>query len=171
MAEHTELIRRLADDFTTLEETVLRQVNGVGAPETAAALEDPALVGPVAVVLAHADVLARGAVRRAELAVQPPERLRRLRAQARTVRRARSQAEARYKKERARRIGRPRLVEPLELRVVRTAFPSSFHELLRQELRGAGLPDGSPHAPESDLARWAWERAAAGRGVPAAARV
>ena len=52
MAEHTELIRRLADDFTTLEETVLRQVNGVGAPETAAALEDPALVGPVAVVLA-----------------------------------------------------------------------------------------------------------------------
>ncbi|MFD7693969.1 RNase H family protein [Streptomyces sp. NPDC059805] len=170
MAVHTELIRRLADDFTALEEAVLRQVNGVGAPETAAALEDPALVGPVTVVLAHADVLARGAVRRAELAVQPPERLRRLRAQARTVRRARSQAEARYKKERARRIGRPRPVEPLELRVVRTAFPSSFHELLRQELRGAGLPDGSPHAPESDLARWAWERATDGRDMPAAVR-
>ncbi|MEU6543030.1 RNase H family protein [Streptomyces sp. NPDC046859] len=153
-----------------MEEAVLRQVNGVGAPETAAALEDPALVGPVAVVLAHADVLARGAVRRAELAVQPRERLRRLRAQARTVRRARSQAEARYKKERARRTGRPRPVEPLELRVVRTAFPSSFHELLRQELRGRGLPDGSPHAPESDLARWAWERAAAGRVVPEAVR-
>ncbi|KAB2975737.1 hypothetical protein F8R89_29345 [Streptomyces sp. SS1-1] len=170
MAEHTELIRRLADDFTALEEAVLRQANGVCAAETAAALEDPALVGPVTVVLAHADVLARGAVRRAELAVQPAERLRRLRAQARTVRRARSRAEARYKKERARRLGRPRPVEPLELRVVRVAFPSSFHEFLRQELRGRGLPDGSPHAPESDLARWAWERARGGGEVPAAVR-
>ncbi|MET9009438.1 hypothetical protein ABZX74_00600 [Streptomyces olivaceoviridis] len=93
--EHTELIRRFADDFTALQEAVLSQMNGVCAPETAAALEHASLVGPVTVVLAHADVLARGAVRRAELSVQPPERLRQLRAHARRVRRARSQAETR----------------------------------------------------------------------------
>ncbi|GGW09824.1 hypothetical protein GCM10018980_20770 [Streptomyces capoamus] len=169
--EHTELIRRFADDFTALQEAVLSQMNGVCAPETAAALEHASLVGPVTVVLAHADVLARGAVRRAELSVQPPERLRQLRAHARRVRRARSQAETRYKEERARRLGRrSRPVDPLEWRVARTAFTSAFHETLRQELRDRGLPDGTPQAPESDLAQWAWDRRTAGGELPAPVR-
>lgn len=169
--EHTELIRRLADDFTALQDAVLARMNGTCAPETAEALEHASLAGPITVTLAHADVLARGAVRRAELSVQPPERLRRLRVHARRVRRARSQAEARYKEQRARRpAGRSRPVDALELRVARTAFPVAFAEALRQELRDRGLPDGTPQAPESDLARWAWERKTAGGEPPAPVR-
>ncbi|WP_077798627.1 RNase H family protein [Streptomyces sp. JHA26] len=168
---HPELIRRLADDFTALQDAVLTDMNGVCAPEIAAALEDAALVGPVTVVLAHTDVLARGAVRRAELSQQPPERLRHLRAHARRVRRARSQAEARYKKERARRIGsRSRPLDSLELRVARVAFRPAYDESLRQELRGRGLPDGTPQAPEGDLVRWAWERETGVRRLPARVR-
>ncbi|MEV5233487.1 RNase H family protein [Streptomyces pseudogriseolus] len=168
---HTELIRRLADDFTALQDAVLADMNGVCAPEIAAALQDEALVGPVTVVLAHADVLARGAVRQAELSSQPPDRLRRLRAHARRVRRARSQAEARYKKERARQVGRRcRPVEPLELRVARAAFRPAYDESLRQELRGRGLPDETLQAPEGDLARWVWERETGVRQLPAAVR-
>ncbi|MDQ0485529.1 RNase H family protein [Streptomyces cellulosae] len=168
---HTELIRRLADDFTALQDAVLAHMNGVSAPETAAALEDAALVGPVTVVLAHADVLARASVRQAELSLQPPERLRRLRAYARRVRRARSQAEARYKNERARQVSRrSRPVDPMELRVARAAFKPAFDEILRQELRGRGLPDGTPQAPEADLARWAWERETGAGQLPAPVR-
>ncbi|MFF8953441.1 RNase H family protein [Streptomyces sp. NPDC014940] len=162
ITEHTELIRRFADDFTALQEAVLARMNGICAPEIAAALEHASLAGPITVALAHADVLARGDVRRAELSAQP-ERLRGLRAHARKVRRARSQAEAWYKEQRARHlIGRSRSVDTLELRVARTAFPAAFAEALRQELRDRGMPDGTPRAPESDLARWAWDRRAAG---------
>ncbi|WP_210664507.1 hypothetical protein, partial [Paenibacillus lignilyticus] len=111
------------------------------------------------VVLAHADVLARSAVRHAELTVEPRERLRPLQADARKVRQARSQAEAVYKERRAvHPSGTPRPVGPLELRVARRAFPAAFAHALRQELRARGLPDGKPQAPESDLARWAWEQ-------------
>ncbi|MCK1819584.1 hypothetical protein MTQ10_08175, partial [Streptomyces sp. XM83C] len=166
----TDAALRLADDFTALQDAVLAQVNGACDPQTAALLEHPALAGPVTVVLAHADVLARGAVRRAELSVQPPERLRRLRAHARRVRRARSQAETRYKKERARRTGRTRPADPLELRAARAAYPHAFGEALRHELRAHGLPDGTPDAPESDLAEWAWQRRTAGDELPAPVR-
>ncbi|MFD3452891.1 RNase H family protein [Streptomyces sp. NPDC058691] len=168
ITERTELIRRFADDFTALQEAVLARMNGICAPETAAALEHASLAGPVTVALAHADVLARGAVRRAELSAQPPERLRRLRAHARKVRRARSQAEVGYKEQRARRLaGRSRPVDMLELRVARMASPDAFAEALRQELRDRGLPDGTPQAPESDLAQWAWDRKTACDELPA----
>ncbi|MFK4221610.1 RNase H family protein [Streptomyces sp. NPDC019890] len=171
ITEHTELIPRFADDFTALQEAVLARMNGICAPEIAAALEHASLVGPITVALAHADVLARGAVRRAELSAQPPERLRRLRAHARKVRRARSQAEAVCKEQRARRLpGRSRPVDMLELRVARMASPAAFAEALRQELRDRGLPDGTPQAPESDLAQWAWVRKTAGDELPAPVR-
>ncbi|MEU6275973.1 RNase H family protein [Streptomyces populi] len=171
ITEHTELVRRFADDFTALQEAVLARMNGICAPETAAALEDVSLAGPIAVALAHADVLARGDVRRAELSAQLPERLRRLRVHARKVRRTRSQAEALYKEQRARRLaGRSRPVDALELRVARTASPAAFVEALRRELRDRGLPDGTPKAPESDLARWAWDRKATGGELPAPVR-
>jgi ribonuclease HI len=171
ITEHTELVRRLADDFTALQEAVLARMNGICAPEIAAALDHASLTGPITVVLAHADVLARGAVRRAELSARLPERLRHLRAHARKVRRARSQAESVYKEQRARRLaGRSRPVDTLELRVARRAFPAAYAEALRQELRARGLPDGTPQAPESDLARWAWERKTAGDELPAPVR-
>lgn len=171
ITEHTELIHHFADDFIALQEAVLSQVNGVCARETAAVLEHASLVGPVTLVLAHADVLARGAVRRAELSQQSPEGLRRLRAHARRVRRARSQAETRYKEERARRLGRcSGPVDPLELRVARKAFTSAFDEALRQELRDRGLPDGTPQAPERDLAQWAWTRNTADDELPTPVR-
>lgn len=163
IAEHTELTRRFADDFTALQEAVLARMNGICAPEVAVALEHPSLTGPIAIALAHADVLARGAVRRAELSTQFPERLRRLRINARKVRRARSQAGALCKEQRARRLaGRSRPVDVLEVRVARRAFPAAFAEALRQELRDRGLPDGTPQAPESDLARWVWDQRTAG---------
>ncbi|MFF4211773.1 RNase H family protein [Streptomyces sp. NPDC001796] len=171
ITEHTELIRRFADDFTALQEAVLARMNGICAPEIAEALEHVSLAGPITVALAHADVLGRGAVRRAELSAQPPERLRRLRAHARKVRRARSQAETVYKEQRARRLaGRARPVDLLELRVARMASPVAFAEALRQELRDRGLPDGTPQSPESDLVRWAWDRTAAGHELPAPVR-
>ncbi|MFD7992215.1 RNase H family protein [Streptomyces mexicanus] len=171
ITERTELIRRFADDFTALQEAVLARMNGTCDPEITAALAHASLAGPITLALAHADVLARGAVRRAELSAQPAERLRRLRAHARRVRQARSQAEAHYKEQRARRLtGRSRPVDTLELRVARTAFPAAFAEVLRQELRDRGMPDGTPQAPESDLARWAWDRRAAHDELPAAVR-
>lgn len=161
--EHTELTRRFADGFTALQEAVLARINGICAPEVAVALEHPSLAGPIAIALAHADVLARGAVRRAELSTQSPERLRRLRIHARKVRRALSQAEALCKEQRARRLaGRSWPMEVLEVRVARRAFPAAFAEALRQELRDRGLPDGTPQAPESDLARWVWDQRTAG---------
>ncbi|MFK4149844.1 RNase H family protein [Streptomyces sp. NPDC004065] len=170
-AEHTELVRRFADDFTALQEAVLARMNGLCAPETAAALEHASLAGPITIALAHADVLARGAVRRAELSAQPPERLRRLRAHARTVRRARSQAESAYKERRSDRLkNRARPADTLELRVARRAFPAAFAEALRQELRDRGLPDGTPQAPEGELARWAWDRGAVSDELPAPVR-
>ncbi|MFE0509281.1 ribonuclease HI [Streptomyces sp. NPDC058964] len=163
ITEHTELTRRFADDFTALQEAVLARMNGICAPEVAVALEHPSLAGPIAIALAHADVLARGAVRRAELSTQSPERLRRLRIHARKVRRARSQEEALCKEQRARRLaGRSRPMDVLEVRVARRAFPAAFAEALRQELRDRGLPDGTPQAPESDLARWVWDQRTAG---------
>ncbi|MEU6339406.1 RNase H family protein [Streptomyces sp. NPDC046977] len=163
ITERTELIRRFADDFTALQEAVLARMNGICVPEIAAALEHPSLAGPITVAFTHAEVLARGAVRRAELAAQPPEPLRRLRADARKVRRARSQAEAVYKERRARRLaGRSRPVDMLELRVARMASPAAFAEAMRQELRDRGLPDGTPRAPECDLAQWVWDRKSAG---------
>lgn len=169
--EHAELIRRLADDFAALQEAVLARMNGICAPETAAALEHASLAGPVALALAHADVLARGAVRRAQLSIQPPERLRRLRVHARKVRRARSQAEVVLKEHRARRLtDGHRPVATLELRVARRAAPAAFAEALRRELRDRGLPDGTPQAPESDLARWAWDRTTAGDELPSPVR-
>ncbi|MFJ8357833.1 RNase H family protein [Streptomyces sp. NPDC093984] len=169
--ERTELIRRFADDFTALQEAVLARMNGVCAPEITAALEDASLAGPITITLAHADVLARGAVRRAELSAQPPERLRRLRAHARKVRRARSQAEAVYKQQRARRLaGCSRPVDMLELRVARMASPAAFAEALRQELSDRGMPDGTRQAPECDLARWAWGRITVGDEVSAPVR-
>ncbi|MEU5179346.1 RNase H family protein [Streptomyces longwoodensis] len=163
ITEHTELTRRFADDFTALQEAVLARMNGICAPEVAVALEHPSLAGPIAIALAHADVLARGAVRRAELSTQSPERLRRLRIHAHKVRRARSQAEALCKEQRARRLtGRSWPRDVLEVRVARRAFPAAFAEALRQELRDRGLPDGTPQAPESDLARWVWDQRRAG---------
>ncbi|MEU6097651.1 RNase H family protein [Streptomyces sp. NPDC047079] len=171
ITEHTQLIRRFGDDFTALQEAVLARMNGICAPEVAAALEHASLAGPITISLAHAEVLARGAVRRAELSAQTPERLRRLRAHARKVRRARSQAEAVYKEQRAPRLaGRARPVDMLELRVARMAFPAAFAEALRQELRDRGLPDGTPQAPESDLVRWACDRTTAGDELPAPVR-
>ncbi|MGW7619738.1 hypothetical protein ACWGLG_28610 [Streptomyces antimycoticus] len=171
ITERTELIRRFADDFTALQEAALARMNGICAPEIAAALEHASLAGPNTVALAHADVLAREAVRRAELSAQTPERLLRLRAHARKVRRARSQAETVCKEQRARRLtGRSRPVDTLELRVARRASPAAFAESLRQELRDRGLPDGTPQAPESDLGRWAWDRKTAGDELPAPVR-
>ncbi|MFD8805067.1 RNase H family protein [Streptomyces sp. NPDC059597] len=171
ITKRTELVRRFTDDFTALQEAVLAHMNGVCAPETAAALEHPSLAGPITVALAHADVLARGAVRRAELSAQPAERLRRLRGHAHRVRRARSQAEAQDKEQRASRTtGHSRPVDALELRVARRAFPAAFADVLRQELRDRGLPDGTPRAPERDLARWAWDRKTAGGELPAPVR-
>ncbi|MET9775956.1 RNase H family protein [Streptomyces sp. NPDC006367] len=50
--------------------------------------------------------------------------------------------------------------------MARTASPAAFAEALRQELRDRGLPDGTPQAPESDLARWAWEQNTADGELP-----
>ncbi|MEU6775986.1 RNase H family protein [Streptomyces sp. NPDC046759] len=168
---HTELVRRFSEDFTALQEAVLARMNGICAAETAAALEHASLAGPIAIALAHADVLARGDVRRAELSAQPPERLRRLREHAHKVRRARSRAEAVCKEQRARRLAGPsRPMDMLELRVARSAYPDAYASALREELRDRGLPEGTPQEPESELARWAWDQRSAGSELPAPVR-
>lgn len=121
---HAEPVRRFAEDFTALQEAVLARTNGICAAETAAVLEHASLAGPIAIAIAltHADVLARGDVRRAELSGRPAEQVRRLREHARKVRRARSRADAVCKEQRARRTaawGRG-------ARAVGRAAPSSF---------------------------------------------
>ncbi|MFC8370303.1 hypothetical protein ACFUIT_20420 [Streptomyces sp. NPDC057239] len=171
ITEHAELVRRFAEDFTALQEAVLARMNGICTVETAAALEHASLAGPIAIALAHADVLARGDVRRAELSGLLAERLRRLREHARKVRRARSRADAVCKEQRARRTaGLSRPVETLELRVVRVAYPEAYARALREELRDRGVPEGTPRVPESDLAQWAWDRQSAGGEPPAPVR-
>ncbi|MEU4033268.1 RNase H family protein [Streptomyces collinus] len=173
IATHTELVHHFTEDFTALQDAVLARMNGMASPETAAALEHPSLAGPIAIALAHADVLARGDVRRTELSGLPaPHRLRTLREHARRVRRARSEADAVCKEQRARRVvdrRRPPL-EPLELRVARAADPEAYGRALREELLDRGSPAADVRAPDNDLALWAWERESAAADLPAAVR-
>ncbi|MFJ9720871.1 ribonuclease HI [Streptomyces sp. NPDC101213] len=170
---HTELVRHYAEDFTALQDAALARMNGMASPETAAALAHPSLAEPLAVALAHADVLARGDIRRAELSgVSAPHRLRRLREHARRVRRARSEADAVCKEQRARRVAgrrRPPL-EPLELRVARAADPEAYGRALREVLIDHGSPAADVPAPDDDLALWAWQRGPAAAEPPAAVR-
>lgn len=170
---HPELVRHYAEDFTALQDAALARMNGMASPETAAALAHPSLAEPVAIALAHADVLARGDIRRAELSgLSAPHRLRRLREHARRVRRARSEADAVCKEQRARRVAgrrRPPL-EPLELRVARAADPEAYGRALREVLIDRGSPTADVPAPDNDLALWAWQRGPAAAEPPAAVR-
>ncbi|MGW2766160.1 RNase H family protein [Streptomyces sp. NPDC001275] len=169
---HSELVSHLAEDFTALQDAALARMNGTASPETEAALDDPALAGPVAIALAHAEVLARGAVRRAELSVMPAQRLRPLREYARRVRRARSQAEAVCKEQRARRNsqGRTPVTGPLDLRVARAAHPQAYLCALEEELAHRGLPAGALSVPNYDRAWWARERQLIHTEIPSAVR-
>ncbi|MGW2696143.1 RNase H family protein [Streptomyces sp. NPDC001296] len=155
-----ELVSRLAGDFTALQDAALARMNGTASPQIEAALDHPALAGPAAIALAHAEVLARGALRRAELSVLPAQRVRPLRAYARRVRRARLQAEAVCKEQRARRIsqGRMPVTVPLDLRVARAAHPQAYLGAMEEELTHRGLPADSLSVPNHDRARWAQER-------------
>ncbi|MEU0585540.1 hypothetical protein [Streptomyces sp. NPDC006132] len=169
IATHTELVHRFTEDFTALQDAVLARMNGMASPETAAALDHPSLAGPIAIALAHADVLARGDIRRTELSGLPaPHRLRQLREHARRVRRARSEADAVCKEQRARRIAdrrRPPL-EPLELRVARAADPEAYGRALREEFLDRGSPAADARAPDNDLALWAREWGSAASELP-----
>ncbi|MEU7056747.1 hypothetical protein [Streptomyces sp. NPDC046197] len=173
IATHTELVQHYTEDFTALQDAVLARMNGMASPQTAAALAHPSLAGPIAVALAHADVLARGDIRRAELSGRPaPHRLRHLREHARRVRRARSEADAVCKEQRARRVAdrrRPPL-EPLELRVARAADPEAYGRALREELLDRGSSAADVRTPDHDLALWAWQRDPAAAELPAAVR-
>ncbi|MGW7252657.1 RNase H family protein [Streptomyces sp. NPDC054834] len=173
IATHTELVHHFAEDFTALQDAVLARMNGMASPETTAALAHPSLAGPIAIALAHADVLARGDIRRTELSGLPaPHRLRHLREHARRVRRARSEADAVCKEQRARRIAdrrRPPL-EPLELRVARAADPEAYGRALREELLDRGSTAADVREPDNDLALWAWERDSAAAELPVAVR-
>ncbi|MET8631641.1 hypothetical protein [Streptomyces sp. NPDC004680] len=155
-----ELVSRLAEDFIALQDAALARMNGTAAPETEAALDHPALAGPVAIALAHAEVLARGAVRRAELSVMPAQRLQPLREYARRVRRARSQAEAVCKEQRARRVpqGHTAVTGPLDLRAARAAHSQAYLRALEEELAHRGLSPDALSVPNYDRARWARER-------------
>ncbi|MGV9938790.1 RNase H family protein [Streptomyces sp. NPDC003401] len=170
---HTELVQHYTEDFTALQDAALVRMNGMASPETAAALAHPSLAGPIAVALAHADVIARGDVRRTELSgLSEPRRLRHLREHARRVRRARSEAEAVCKEQRARRLEdrrRPPL-EPLELRVARAADPEAYGRALREVLADHGSRTADVPAPDDDLALWAWRRGPAAAEPPAAVR-
>ncbi|MFH9967351.1 ribonuclease HI [Streptomyces mirabilis] len=173
IATHTELVHRFTEDFTALQDAVLARMNGLASAETAAALAHPSLVGPIAIALAHADVLARGDIRRTELSGQPaPHRLRHLREHARRVRRARSEADAVCKEQRARRVPdrrRPPL-EPLELRMARAADPEAYGRALREVLLDRGKRAADVRAPDNDLALWTWQRGSAAAELPVAVR-
>ncbi|WP_351232280.1 hypothetical protein [Streptomyces sp. NPDC002133] len=155
-----ELVSRLAEDFAALQDAALARMNGTGSPETEAALGHPALAEPVAIALAHAEVLVRGAVRRAELSGLPTQRLPSLRTYVRRVRRARSQAEAVCKEQHARRMAQRRapVTAPLDLRVARAAHPQAYLRALEEELAHRGLPYDALSVPNHDRARWARER-------------
>ncbi|MFE9644133.1 ribonuclease HI [Streptomyces sp. NPDC006365] len=173
IATHTELVHHFTDDFTALQDAVLARMNGMAPPETAAALAHPALAGPIAIALAHADVLARGDIRRTELSGLPAaQRLRHLREHARRVRRARSEADAVCKEQRARRIadrpGPP--LEPLELRVARAVDPEAYGRALREVLLDRGSPAADVRAVDNDLALWAREWGSAAAQLPLAVR-
>ncbi|MFF8944356.1 hypothetical protein ACF1A5_19205 [Streptomyces sp. NPDC014864] len=173
IAPHTELVHHYTEDFTALQDAVLTRMNGMASPETTAALAHPTLAGPIAIALAHADVLARGDVRRTELSgLSAPHRLRHLREHARRVRRARSAADAVCKEQRARRVAdrrRPPL-EPLELRVARAADPEAYGRALREELLDRGSTAADGREPDNDLALWAWQRGPAAAELPVAVR-
>ncbi|MDX3640282.1 hypothetical protein [Streptomyces sp. MB09-02B] len=173
IATHTELVHHFTEDFVALQDAVLARMNGMAAPETAAALAHPSLAGPIAIALAHADVRARGDIRRTELSGLPAaQRLRQLREHARRVRRARSEADAVCKEQRARRVadrpGPP--LEPLELRVTRAVDPEAYGRALREELLDRGSPAADVRAADNDLALWAREWGSAPAQLPLAVR-
>ncbi|MGW5480896.1 RNase H family protein [Streptomyces sp. NPDC004008] len=172
LSARPELVSRLAEDFTALQDAAMARMNGTASAEMEAALDHPALIGPVAIALAHAEVLARGAVRRAELSVMPAQRVRPLREYARRVRRARLQAEAVCKEQRARRIARGRMPEtgPLDLRVARAAHPQAYVHAMEKELTHRGLPADALSVPHYDRARWATERQLMHSDIPSAVR-
>ncbi|WP_330460740.1 hypothetical protein OIB37_30005 [Streptomyces sp. NBC_00820] len=167
-----ELVRHLAEDFTALQDAVLDRMNGTASREILAALDHPALTGGAVAALAHADVLARGAVRRGELSGLPAQRLRPLREYARRVRRARSQADAVWKEHRARRVtGRQRPpTDPLEARIVRTAYSAAYFAALSEELAERGLSMGLLGPEKHDRARWAREHGLMPAAIPAPVR-
>lgn len=168
----SDLIRTLLDDFAALQEAVAARMNGSGDPETVAALDHPALTGPVTSVLAYEETLALGELRCAELAVEPRDQRKRLKDRLTRVRRELKRATDRYKEQRATaRAGRSRPVEPLELRVVRGAFRSAYDVCLRAELRARELPVNATGIPDGDLVAWAWQRETAGRELPPEARI
>ena len=94
MVRNKSLAQHLADDFTALQEAVLRRMNGTADAATLETLADPGFAEPIAVALTHAFIRARGAVRRAELGPGPSDRLRPLRREARRLAAARGEAEA-----------------------------------------------------------------------------
>ncbi|MFF9772866.1 hypothetical protein ACF1HJ_04170 [Streptomyces sp. NPDC013978] len=173
IAAHTELVHHFTEDFIALQDAVLARMNGMAAPEIAAALAHPSLAGPIAIALAHADVRARGDIRRTELSGLPAaQRLRQLREHARRVRRARSEADAVCKELRARRVadrpGPP--LEPLELRVARAVDPEAYGRALREELLDRGWPAADVRAADNDLALWVREWGSAAAQLPIAVR-
>ncbi|MGW5433341.1 RNase H family protein [Streptomyces sp. NPDC004059] len=167
-----ELVSRLAEDFTALQDAAVARMNGTASPQTEAALAHPALAGAVTIALAHAEVLARGAVRCAELSVMPAQRVRPLREYARRVRRARLEAEAVCKEQRARRISQRRMpvTGRLDLRVARAAHPQAYLRAMEEELAHRRLPADALSVPNHDRVRWAGERRLIHTDIPSAVR-
>lgn len=172
--EHTRLVRHFLDDFGALQDAALAATQGTASPQYVRALKDPALAGPVVAALAHADVLARGDVRRGELERLPDARLRALRQRVHRVQQARSRAEAAYRTwrlglrgQRARTGG---VVAPLELRLLRAALPEAYAAALAAETARRGVPVSAVTNTSGRASQWAREHGLMPAHIPDEAR-
>ncbi|WP_405802597.1 hypothetical protein OG291_27560 [Streptomyces halstedii] len=171
MVRTKSLAQHLADDFTALQEAVLRRMNGTADAATLETLADPGLAEPIAVALTHAYTRARGAVRRAELGPGPSDRLRPLRREARRLATARSEAEAVCRRVRGQaHAGLSRAPERLDIRVTRAVLPSIHQDCLRTACADLGLPESVLNMPSGAAGAWAREHGVLSGEVPAPVR-
>ncbi|MFE9815253.1 RNase H family protein [Streptomyces sp. NPDC005773] len=171
MVRTKSLAQHLADDFTALQEAVLRRMNGTADAATLESLADPGLAEPIAVALTHAYTRARGAVRRAELGPGPSDRLRPLRREARRLAAARSEAEAVCRRVRGQaHVGLSRASERLDIRVTRAVLPSIHQDCLRTACADLGLPESVLNMPSGAAGAWALEHGVLTGEVPAPVR-
>ncbi|WP_176710139.1 RNase H family protein [Streptomyces sp. Wb2n-11] len=171
MVRTKSLAQHLADDFTALQEAVLRRMNGTADAVTLETLADPGLAEPIAVALTHAYTRARGAVRRAELGPGPSDRLRPLRREARRLAAARREAEAvcgRVRGQAHAVLSRP--PERLDVRVTRVVLPSVHQDCLRTACANLRLPESVLSVPTGAAGAWAREHGVLTGEVPAPVR-
>ncbi|MGW4300231.1 RNase H family protein [Streptomyces sp. NPDC004646] len=150
------LVQHLNSDFTALHDAVLTRMNGTASPAFEQALGHPDLAEPIAAALAYVLVLARGAVRVAELGTCPADRIRPLRRAVERIAAERTKAEAVCGPLRGpARQASHRLGRSLEQMLARAVLPTAHRQALVTACAELGLPANAFSVPHHQNGAWA----------------